>query len=403
MAAIKAINLERINTGKAHFAELIKILFYKANSDLIELLDLDRDEIFLDPLIYAYFSDANGAEKTTLEQLIYGYIADDLKPERIPLLFDEEGMTYLPEIGYFKALENIKPFQRYYFSGKNSGTYTISSQGGEPLKLRFFSRQFADAENKIELIRFQHPLLKSYFTSNWPGNEREGQPADIEVNEITQYHTANVKDALHFLKTNYNAIYETLVATNRRFMIFQNMDCLCFTHQNLLGISFFSTSHEHTRVFFMEEILHQGSHNIFNTMHDDKFRYFKLNVEEERLGDHIGLPEEHRTIYNVFHGLVTVTHRLICYKEMVEKNQLKDSEMHELYGRYCDQYKRFNTGIELLESDKVYTEQGKELFNEMRTKGSEALDYFKDKATVYNLSNQPWEFNYLLFKELNTL
>jgi hypothetical protein len=402
MSYITNINLEQINLGKAHFAELIKILFYKKDSVLIELLDLDDDEIFLDPLLYAYFNDENAEAKTTLEQLIYGYIQQELKPTSIPILFDENNIAYISRIGYFKSDHPIIPFHRYNFSELPGGSYSITSKDDVgSVNCTFYPILFADDEKKIELVLFQHPLLKPYFSVNRPGYANQGEPAEVQVHEITMHHAVNIKAALSFLNKNFNKIYNNLVAANRKFFVFNNPECLCFTHQNLLGISFFSSLFENSRVFFIEEILHQGSHNIFNTMYYDKYLYYKINFENERLGDHLKNPSEHRTLFNVFHGLVTVCHRLVCYRNIVENELLFGEEMHELYGRFCDQFSRLNSGLELLDTEMLYTAKGKALFSEMRTLGGSALEFFEVERKKYDLSNQPTEFDYKAFVSLN--
>jgi hypothetical protein len=399
MPKISQLNLNEINKGKAHFAELIKILFVKKNEELISLLDIDNDEIFLDSFIYAYFNDDEADSKVTLEQLVYGYISDENKPQTIEIIFDEDGVAFLPKIGYFKSEEKKIKNQRCLFH-YNNGNFKIE-YNNTLIKTSFLPLIFADSNNKVEIIQFQHPLLKKGFKVLRPGYSNQGTRCTIEVNAITNSHFDNLKKSFSFIQEHFPKIYETIIVSNKYVMIFGNQAMLPFASQNSLGISYISSLYTDSYLFFVEEILHQGSHNLFFYMHYDKFRYFKIDVENSLLGDYLNNPNEKRTIYNVFHGVVTITQRLICYKYIIKNNLLSGIELHELIGRYCDQYRRHHAGLELLNLDEIYTEDGKKLYLEMDKLSEDALEYFKLEAAKYNVINQPSEFNFQQFLVLN--
>jgi hypothetical protein len=401
MVYIETLNIDEVRKGKEFFAEKIKILFYKKNAELIKLLDINDDEIFLDPLIYAYFNDPDAESKTTLEQLAYGYIVEEKKPKKIRIITDENCIAYLPKIGYFFV---TSAFKKVCFLKTNiRDGFIVSDEADNKLSFEYYQPLFADENNQIELSLFQHPLIKQYFRVNRPSYPNQNAPCEVEVNRITLHLKEAVFNAFHFIKSNFPHIYKTIIAANKRIMVFYNPAVLCFAHQNLLGMSFFSALSENSMVFFIEEILHQCSHNIFNVMFYDKSLYFKLDFEREMLGEHLNNPHETRTLFNVFHGLVTVSQRLVCYQHIIQNSLLSGHELHELTGRYCDQYKRLNSGLEKLNIDNLYTEQGKRLYREMRQLSENALTYFKNRSEKFDLTNQPSEFNYEKFLQLNPL
>jgi hypothetical protein len=395
MTQIKGLNSDEIKKGKAHFAELIKILFFKKNEELISLLDIDNDEIFLNSFVYAYFNDAEADSKVTLEQLVYGYISDENKPKSIEIIFDEDGIAYLPKIGYFKATHNALKNQRavFYYNNRN---YKIE-HNKTLVATDFFPLMFADEAKQIEVIQFQHSLLKEHFKVLRPDYSNQGSQCVVEVNAITTFHLANLKKSFAFIQTHFPLIYETLILSNKYVMIFGNQAMLPFAAQNSLGISYISSLYTDSFLFFVEEMLHQGSHNLFFYMYYDKFKYFKIDAENAMLGDYLNNPNEKRTLYNVFHGVITITQRLICYKFIIENSLLSGIELHELIGRYCDQYRRHHAGLELLNLNEIYTEEGKQLYLEMDSLCEDALKYFKFEATKYNVINQPSEFNFQQF------
>jgi hypothetical protein len=399
MVQVKHLNVDEIRKGKAHFAELIKILFFKQNEELISLLDIDNDDVFLDPIIYAYFSSDDAEGKVTLEQLAYGYIADQDKPDFVNAIIDGEGVLYIPKIGYFKfsnsALHNQKC--KFYF---NQESYKVT-HNDNVVEFEFFPLLFADSENKIEIVQFQHPLLKDYFKVLRPGYPNQGEACDVEIHEIAKFQQENLKKAISFIKKHFPQIYETIVESNKKVVIFGNQAMLPFASQNTLGISYISSLYTDSYVFFIEEILHQASHNLFRYMSYDKPMYFKIDVENELLGKYLGNPNEKRNIYNVFHGVITITQRLICYKYIIENNLLTGIDLHELHGRYCDQYRRHHAGLEKIDFDLVYTDLGKSLYTEMDKACEDSLRYFMETSKKYKVKDQPSEFNFQQFLALN--
>lgn len=399
MVLIKNLNISEINIGKARFSEIIKILFLKKNEELISLLDLDKEDIFLNSFLFAYFNDADAENKVTLEQLVYGYISNEYKPSFISVIVDENGVLYLPNIGYFRISDILllnKTCKFYY----NDGNYKITYNNHQ-VEYEFHSLIFADTENKIELIQYQHPLLKSYFKVLRADYTNQNDKCEVEVKCITTFHIDNIKKAFLFIKNNFPLIYETIIASNKYVMIFGNQAMLPFATRNTLGISYISSLYTDSYLFFVEEILHQCSHNLFNLLNYDRQKYFKIDVEVSTLGEYIKNPNEKRTIYNVFHGLITITQRLICYKYIIENKLLTGIDLHEIIGRYCDLYRRHHSGLEMIELDIVYTNDGVNLYKEMDSLCEQSLNYFRIEAKRYNVINQPAEFNFQQFLVLN--
>src|SRR5919112_6266314 len=88
----------QIGEGQHRLAHIVRTLLYRANPSLFDLLDFYKDEIFLEPMLFAYFN----SKKTpvNLEQILFGYIEDDLRPPGIKVFADANGIVHLPNIGY---------------------------------------------------------------------------------------------------------------------------------------------------------------------------------------------------------------------------------------------------------------------------------------------------------------
>ena len=94
-------------TTNTEFINTIKLLLYKENPSLLEKVDFEDDNVFLDPLLFAYFNSKkeNMFSKDMLTEIMQGYFI-----EKEPLLlkesFNNKGIAYVPNLGYFDKQGN---------------------------------------------------------------------------------------------------------------------------------------------------------------------------------------------------------------------------------------------------------------------------------------------------------
>src|SRR5580765_833544 len=87
-----------LDQGHHEILHLMKMLVYGHAPALFDLLDFDDDGAFLEPLLFAFFNTV--APPVGLEQILFGYIADDRKPAATNVATDHDGVVYLPKVGY---------------------------------------------------------------------------------------------------------------------------------------------------------------------------------------------------------------------------------------------------------------------------------------------------------------
>ena len=113
--------------------ENIQILLYKESPLTLEKIDFEDDNVFLEPLLFAYFNSKknNLFSEDMLTEIMQGYFI-----EKEPLLlkesFNNEGIAYVPNLGYFD---------------KNG------SKIDDILKIDAF-----------EILKTSHPLLEKYLS-----------------------------------------------------------------------------------------------------------------------------------------------------------------------------------------------------------------------------------------------
>lgn len=392
MILCEALN-DQIKEGINQMADFMKALVYNEAPDIFEQIDFDNDKAFLEPFLFTYFN--NQDKKYPLESILNGYLKEKSETP-LQVLPNKEGIAYIPQIGYFKPVKENK----------------VNPNVPDELPLLL--------SNGIELLTHQHSLVEERFEVNviivnQPINtltkeqiEEFGKAVDgvteVEITQTTKYHYNHLQKAFDIIEEHLSALHEEILLSNRRIVLFHNRTVLCFVTIQVHGTSFITTIPENDEIFFIEEIIHQCSHNTFNSLFFNKDDYFKIDVENTILGTLIGKEDrEIRTVYSVLHGLCTVAKRFEAFHILYKKNIFSGKQKHEFLGRFADLRKRSKLGLELLNHSSVFTAKGLEIYNLLDQTCTDICNATKELEGIFNFSNQPSEFSYKKFCELNPL
>ncbi|WP_026704667.1 hypothetical protein [Flavobacterium soli] len=348
--------------------DTIKLLIYKENPSLLEKVNFEDDNIFLEPLLFAYFNGKNNNQSAPemLIEIMQGYF---LKKENIHLKasLNNNGIAFLPNLGYFdrnaNKMENL-------------------------LKI-----------DEFEILKSCHPLLESYFVESYKGHIVNPKPLHNTV-WIENHQT--LEKAILVIKEHLPFFYKELVFSNRRIYLHDNPKILNFASIETLGMLYFYVLGTQNIIYFIEELIHQGSHNFLYYVVHDRKEYFKIDVDNIVMRDLTDQQWDYRTVYGAFHGLFTVTQRIVCFDILLSKKIFRGREKHELLGRMTDMIPRFKTGLELLDLDYVYTEKGKAYYYELYNKCQTILNKYQKLIDEFDLSHRDLDFRYDEFCELNS-
>ena len=96
---------------KREIISIIKLLIYKETTSLLEKLDIENDDVFLEPLLFSYFNSKkdNLFPEEILDEVLQGYFLKR-KKLKINYSFNNDGVAFIPKLGYFKKGEN-SPFE----------------------------------------------------------------------------------------------------------------------------------------------------------------------------------------------------------------------------------------------------------------------------------------------------
>jgi len=98
------IDDEQFAQNQIFLADTIRMALYENNESLFTLLEYENDVHFLEPSCFCYFlSDISYENKLSLEQTLFGYVAEEKRPSKIFVKADLFGLVNLPNLGYFRA------------------------------------------------------------------------------------------------------------------------------------------------------------------------------------------------------------------------------------------------------------------------------------------------------------
>lgn len=373
----------------------VKILLFKENQSIFELLDFNDETIYLDPFIFMYVKN----RKQTLDSVIIGYTKNDID---IEITTDEFGRIYIPNIGwlhtsYKETCLRLRPKKLKL------------SKNGRPINFKHEPIYYIK-NTKIELLKYSLPSLKPFYCDS------EGVLFDVEIQQISNHQIPNITKAYNLIKTNVPTQFELIEEYAPKCVIF-NIDSYkrnSFATFAANGICFFNAyQDDYNEVFFIDDIAHQSGHVIFNTVTYDITKFLKISSTTilETINLPSGIPVEKRSVHIVFHALYTYYTTFICLDACISNNAFEKKQQHEAIGRIAFYLNKCYNDLLLIDnpisseikSNLIFTKIGLKIYKEIKNKWSEIFYKWHSKIVTFDMTNQPYNFTYSKFLELNPL
>ena len=359
----------------------IKLLLYKENPSLLEKIDFEDENVFLEPLLFAYFNSKkdNLFTKEMLTEIMQGYFVEK-EPLLVKESFNNEGVAYLPNLGYFHKNKT-----------KVDDICIIQN-------------------SSIELLIHSIIHLKTIFKDF---NENNIDESKIEISkEFSLKHVNVLTNALQYIKTSNKVHYDLIVQCCKKIVLFKTnpKNTNSFATINAHGIAFFNVYQEnYDEVFFVDDIAHQTGHIIMTTILFERKKYFLID-ENQNIGTFTKNKSEYRSFYILFHALYTYYTTFLCLDDCLENNCFNKRQTHEAKGRigfYLQKCKSDLLNFEKVINyynglESVLSSQGIEIFKNIANKYFEVLKKHEE-VTLFKYKNQPYNFTYSEFVKLNPL
>lgn len=381
-----------LNYNEYHLkvVDVLKTALHKKDNNIFDKVDFYDDELYKEPLLFSAVNSFNF--NLWIDSITLGLSKEknSFNSVKIPL---NNGALYLPSIGsfYFKNTDNSIVDACFI---NNEYHFKLNDN-----ILEYDFKEIKKTKEGIEFFEFNHPLLKELFI-----NEK-GETVDVKISSEECYKEEYIKNfnkALLKIEFTYHQYYSLIKEYIKKVVFYKGLPNSFATIQ-AHGVAFFNISHGNSEIFFLDNILHQCAHVFFNTLTFNKSDLFKtpyntdlsLFTEEEN--------DKGFQLYDRFHGLFTQTNINICFDKCLDDNLYAEDKYLEFVAKFTSNMNRFSIAIKKFNKEYKYGKEGLKWFKFFKN----TFDFVNDKhqklLSKYDISNQPYIFDYKLFKKTNNL
>jgi hypothetical protein len=369
---------------RQNLIENIKILLYKTDFKIFDRLDFNNDKIYQEPLLYAFFNNKDN-DNLSFELIIFGYTNKNLRPLQLEIESDEFGRVYLPNLGWIITENPNKKF--ILLSSKNNKLSLLHN--GKKVSFNFEPIEII-ANTNIELLKFPIPLLRQFYY------DVDNNLINVEIASISLNQKENLAKGWNLIKQHIPEHFKLIEEVTSK--------CVIFNIDTYLRNSFATLS--------VDDIAHQTGHLIFNTLiyEVDKFIAVDKNtiLEIIQLGNNT---KEGRSIHVLFHALYTYYTSLICLNACLHANAFENTKKHEALGRIKFYIGKCSSDLATIERsnilkinyEELFTEEGLTLYNFIKETFILMRTKWWGVVRDFDMSNQPYNFTFSKFLELNPL
>lgn len=398
MKSDEAIFIELAEVGRHYFIDNIKLLLYKTNPDIFELIDFEDERIYQEPLLFAYFN-FPGKSDLSLDALLYGYIEKEKRPSHLPVKTDDFGRIYLPNFGW---LITNSPNKDLIINTALDGSISLSDSNGTidftfeaPLKLE---------SDGPEILKHPIALMDECYIGV------DGIRVKFDVTHITEEKLEDLQKAWNIMQELLPDQYELIKKMTPKMVIFNVTEgnANSYATRNAQGTGFFNAyQKEYNEVFFIDDIAHQTGHVIFHAATAEPTTFLKL-PPDVLLDSFLETPYHGaRTVYVLFHAMYTYYTTLKFLDQALSKSIFDGQKQHEAMGRmvfYLNKYKKDYTFLEeKIGIDQLFTADGKVIIEKIHADMLKIRERWFDQVKHLNVEEQPYNFTYSIFESANSL
>lgn len=361
------------DNAKQYLIESVKISLYGLDKNIFDKLDFYDDSIFLDPLFFASINDTDNR----IKDILIGCYSPDID---FNFVTDGLGKVYFPKYGMF-YLETKN--QKVTVCKKNN-QFVFKDVNGN--KLNYKNIPIRKSLYDIEFFEYSYPFITKLMMNS---NIVEGSKYEKYFNK-----------ALEIIKTVMPEFFVLIVQSVKKVIFIKGTDN-SFATLKTHGIIYLNIKDEYNEVFFVDDIVHQSAHVIYNTLTlQTKSKFFTESYNQYRKSAN---DESAEDFYSRFHGLYTMCLITKCLTSCLKINLFEGEKKIELIGRIADNMSKFRRLIHDLVHPKYFEEEAIKWFSIFKITYDSMEKENSEIIKRYNISNQPYVFDLAVFKATNSL
>lgn len=387
--ALREFFLESVPHGQERLARAVQELVGQYDAHLCSYLDGD-DDPFLEPLAFTALS--QGGNRTGLRQNLLGYLSPGMRADLgpIPIEIGVDGQAYLPNLGYLSTPVADTAATLHWNDRRSRPVVTVA---GTQVPTAF--RPLLKAGTSAELFEPDGRLLAQLYFDD---SGRHGCDNPISVGSR---HLAHVQAALDILTECYE-LYPLISEVCPKLSVFDDARMNSFATMAAHGAAFMNVRTGTNEVFFVEDIVHQTGHVLFNAATAlDRQAYFEVPPDMALTHLLADGEDDLRTVYVAMHGIVTEALIADTLASCYASGRFTGRQEHELLGRLAYITTRFFLDLRTLNVRGLFSTDGERLYEDLVDTFNRVHGEYRSSLASIDVSNQPYNFDYDRFCERN--
>lgn len=314
----------------------------------------DDQELFLEPFLIAHYNVQN-LDVYPLDQILYNY----LNQQNIEVVSDHRGIIYLPETGYL-----ITKFPNTMFSLQvHDNTYTLIDKNSKKEVDFLFEELLFVRDSSIEIVKYNHPYIYNKLAND--KRLKELSVKDVNTVQLESYSTV-LNKGYELIKEVDELQYLEIQKLVKKIVFFDCGYFMNFTSMDIQGVVFISSYNAAKPLTFIDTLIHETSHLALNLILMNHQEYFTIDPFELRFNSPFFKKSIKRGLYHSIHATYVLSKLVRFYNKLYDSEKLQGVQKYELLSLFLLDIKLLGDALSFIDDQRLYTEKGKALFNEMK-------------------------------------
>lgn len=384
----------RFTAGQQELANAMRTLVAREDSDIYEALADAGDAAFLEPLLFTYFFAK--PPQIELPQIAFGHVPVFGRPSAFPIQTDASGLAYLPNVGHVVTSRPDEALTAFWDVMADGAGLTLKDDAERTVPHVLRERSLVPG-TEIEVLWQSNPLLDATFI------DVDAVSVNEPIPSVGPAHETSIARALALIAKHEPAYYRLVQRATRQIFAFQYPRVNSFATLNAHGVVYFNAQERDDEVYFVDELVHQCGHVIFNAMTVQRRELFAVDPDAPISELCPALSRsDNRSLYTVLHGLYTERAMVQCLRKLDERGVFAGRRAHELRGRLAFIFWKMSIDVVNVSQPGLFTPLGERLVDVFRAT-FRATERERPDLHRHVLRGQPYNFDYDLYARDNPI
>jgi hypothetical protein len=386
----------QLRSGQKKLAHSMRTRIFQRLPAFYSKLDEVNDAVFLEPLLFAYF-DGLLPDSIRLEQLLVGSIVHAGSSEHLPVFSDENGVIYLPALGYLMTGLGQEEFTLIW--DKDLQCLELK-HGGQPavfdFELPYYARGTAIEITSVIYAPWQ-PFFEEEMRKGSQGFSNIPEPVFPSQETMLQNWIPQMESVFDLLGRCCPAYLEEIMSVIRRIVIFESKNLPSFSPQGLNGCVFLNCTEAVSEVSIISGLSVYTTQLQFYLLKLENDPFFRLKPDQACINEYSRDSKKNFAFFRDMEELFISSKQAEVLESCYSSKFFSGAMRHEFAGRLAHNRHNYQTEIDTLAQENILTDKGimhRSKINSLEygfriSHGSLTGNYLKKRTLFQNFFSMP--------------